>query len=644
MLPDGYILAEAITGDYIDTGILSVSGLQIETLIYYIESAYRDACAIFGARNTNSNTSAGQVNVYQYASGYYFGYNNGRATITIPAIDVNGDDAGYLFVLNDNQISINHNCALTRTGNRTSASFTGTRNIYVGAVNNGGVADISPLGTKYFKISKNDVLLKSYIACQRLEDDVFGFYEEVNGEFIAGVNNSFTTRNGLISVLPTTNGVVVGDTGYIQNTTLKAYPDNDYAFAGWYRNGEIYSSDNPLSIEKKGIYVYSSLTLEARFEKKLNDIFDIRYKLFVQDRFISSETGVVNFYEMRVVSADINVDALQKTSSTIVVENIVNTLKIGMMAILYTPKGQRIFQGIVESYDSDTIICREALAYFDTPFLFHANTNLNLPIIQGITNMTTLNLQTVLVAYVRQLMLGLYNTDNWINESGSNKRFLLNGPEITNRDKYIDVNFPLISQANIENFEEFLFRMFQTFGVVVEVEFRMGRNIVNFMPVYNQNNIILANNNEDISNINVEIEYTDTTVLYVYNSSGTTFRDMLSLPDAETNISAGTIPAKETMVMTDDNMATLQAQYIGEYNFNHKITFDMAYPNKEFEFGELKLGQLIRFYIGSEMYESIITGYSYSIEQNIENIGIVKYTLGKARSNLTSKINLGKAK
>lgn len=633
---EGYRRTSAVGRDYIDTGILAQSNLEIEAVISCIFGAEdKDAGAMFGARNTNSNTSAGQLNVYQYASGYYFGYNNGRATITMPSQSF-GDDSTCKFVINNNSISINQQCAITKTGTRTATVFTGNKNIYVGAVNNGGNADISPFFVESFKLSQNGTVLKDYVACERISDGVFGLYDQVSDTFDSG-NGTFISTGDLIQLGNHDNGKVTGEFGYLRTTTLTAFADEGYAFAGWNVNGQFYSMENPLKFTPTVVRTY---TVDAIFVKKFQDDFNLPWKLFAQSRY-NIGIGYNSIYEMHIVEATINEDGLEKSTSTFIVESVPSAVKVGHMVIMYTPRGRKYYQGIIESIDGTTLVCREALAYFDAPYLFHNNTNNAVLVGNTLTNMTQLNLQFVLHRYIRSLQYGINNTDN-MESALTNERYNFIGSDGSPmRDNFLEVNFPLIKEAEIQNFEEFLFGMFDSFGVLVNVDFILRRPQMTVSADYDTTVLTISDNVDAITDLSVEIEYTDTNLVFVYNDAGTTFRGLLTYPNVDTNTAQGTIPAMQTMVMSDDSMDTIEAQYISDGNYNHKISFIVRYPNDIINIDEMKVGQRIKFYRGGNLYDSIITGRSYTISTS-EEIREVRYTLGKARTSLTSKINLGK--
>ena len=641
-LPSEYRKVYGVRGDYIDTGILSQSGLKIEVVMDTIFTADdKYAGGLFGARNTNSNTSLGQLNVYQYASGFYFGYNNGRANITMPSTNFGSKNISCKFVLEDNSISINQQCVITKTATRTAVAFTGTRNIYVGAVNNGGNVEIAIPNfiTTSFKIIQNDIVIRDYVPCERLSDGVIGLYDLANNTFNVGATNGFTASGTLVELGNHDNGAVSGDFGYVEKTTLKAYPNDGYSFKGWYINGSLISTENPYTFTPT---IYNSV-VDAEFVKTPDIDFSIGWKLIAQDRFVTSLSNRPHFYEMVLRSGEINESAIEKSVSKFQVDNIPSTVKVGSLVMVYNPKGKKVYQGVVESINNNELCCREALSYFDTPYLFHNNKNNSVLIGNGMNDITTIDVQYALQSYIKSLQNGIYNTDNILNDETNLKyimRFVFSSPD---RDNYIDAQFPLIESTEVKNFEEFLFDMFNQFGITTDIQFVLRNPQIVISCNYDTSEITLSNNIE-MSDLNIDVEYTNTNLLYVYNASGTSFRGLLKLDGVDTNRMPGTIPAKEQMIMSDEALNNLKLQYIDVYNYNHKIDLQLKYPNKFYSYDELKEGQRVKFYVGNELYESIITALSYNISDRTSEIREVKYTLGKARSSLTYKLNLGKIK
>ena len=48
------------------------------------------------------------------------------------------------------------------------------------------------------------------------------------------------------------------------------------------------------------------------------------------------------------------------------------------------------------------------------------------------------------------------------------------------------------------------------------------------------------------------------------------------------------------------------------------------------------------FYVGNQLYKSVVTAVSFDILENKENIANAKVTLGNVRTSLTSKLNIKK--
>lgn len=657
MLPSGYQQCEFVDANYIRTDVEVQNGLDVE-LVVNPRANGMNAYGIFGSRASSSNTSANQLNIMLTTSGFYFGYNNNRVLISnLPQLGSGDNDAvqlydyTYKFVINDNVIKANAGCIMSSTANRTQATFGSGAVLFLGNVNTGGSADGYRANKIYScKISQNGTPLRDYVPCIRLSDSKFGLYDLVEGTFNLPPNGSFTGPGGYADVTATNGGSVSGSIGYYTNGTVTATPLRGYDFAGWYVDGVLQS------MERSYTYVaYTQRhTIEARFVKKTDLDMRQTYHAYIKNRY-SLTTGIIA--EMEVLEADIKEDCLQKSTSTFVVANVPSNVKVENILILTNGKGKKLYQGIIDSISNDTIVCREILAYFDAPYLFHDNTNRPDIAYGNYTNVTLMNLQYALLRYAYTLFYGDQNTDA-IAQYEDRQRY--DDVRIMWQKRYAntftDVNFPLYDSTEIKNFESVLFDMFNQFGVVTELDFGILDNFD--MPYYSggartfngkmtanyyNDALVISDNVESIADVNIDIEYTDSNLVYVYNKEGTSFRQLLKLDGVNTNTEENTIPAKQEMIMSDDSIDTLKAQYISQNNYNHKISFTLDLNNELYGFDDFKLGRPIRFYRGNELFDSIITGRSYQIPRD-GGMNSVTYTLGKARSNLTSKLNLKKVK
>lgn len=162
---------------------------------------------------------------------------------------------------------------------------------------------------------------------------------------------------------------------------------------------------------------------------------------------------------------------------------------------------------------------------------------------------------------------------------------------------------------------------------------------------------ILFDSWEQISDVNITDEDVETNTLAIYDANGSTLRGVFTV------LKDGTIQQMEAGVEYADRYGAGKTAYVFDATnaikdlaqanipasqFNHKIEFSISF-NKEYSFEDFNLGQPIKFYSKArpgKVYESALTAWSYSINQNSEKITNAKFTLGNARNNLTSKINL----
>lgn len=640
-LPSGYKKIQNL-GGWIDTGISANSNISFDLVIEdRVNNTSDFNGGIFGARDSNSNTATKQVNIFEYAQGFYFGYNNGRTpgiTKANPGISYGEYDGTIRITSNKNEVSINYDCAFTKEASRTSAVFSGGRNLYLGAVNNGGTADRSYAPCYWCKIYENDTLLRHYIPGIRESDNAYGFYDLVNNTFDV-VNDRIIDTSGEMIVTTSDGGDVYGDIGYFRVGKLTAYAEKGYSFLGWYENGTLLSQENPYYYR-----IYGVKTYEARFVKIADIDFSSGFRLMVKNRY-SLTNGITT--EMQVISGEVAEDGLQRTTSKFTVKDVPTNVKPENIVLLYTPRNTKIYQGIIQTIEGNEITCREELAYFDTPFLFHDNTNL--PYTGGIdiANLSTINLQVALAGYIKSVMGNDRHTEITSSSYVTSRRYA--GLEIQYaaryKDNFVDVNFPLYTDTNNKNFEDFLFEMFRDFGVLTKITFNPINNYSTYNGYitvgYNNDTMVVSDNVETISNVSVKIEYADTNLIYIYNSNGTTYRDTLSASNVNTDSWEWSIPCKEQLIMSDDSIKTLKEQYITNV-YNHQITFDINFNNL-YGIDDFVIGKKVRFYKSDQLYDSVITGvkFSFGLDDDVKSATV---TLGNVRSNLTSKLNLGKVK
>lgn len=160
---------------------------------------------------------------------------------------------------------------------------------------------------------------------------------------------------------------------------------------------------------------------------------------------------------------------------------------------------------------------------------------------------------------------------------------------------------------------------------------------------------------ETISNLSVVDEDVETNTVCIYTSDGS------SLTGSFTILTNGDIQEISTLTPVQNRLGTGKTKFvfddrtdnasvnsivkanIPEKLFDHNITFGISFNDKN-RFLDFNLGQRIKFYHTrskkpDKCYESILSGWKYSIDQYSDTIKYAEFSLGKVRKNLTSKIN-----
>lgn len=635
LLPSGYIVCDRIEGCY-DTGVLSASDLEIEALGYMG----------FGARNTNSNTSAGQYYVTGH-SPLYFGYNSTRSSVG----NVSGSSVQYSLIGGYAEINTPKK---TISVTKTEATFTGTKNMYVGGYNNGGTAS----GTGEicgFILRKGGALTRDYVPFYKSANGTYGLYDLVNSsEATVVTSNTYpfkkltvTATLGGTAAVRTYHGedvdeIMFADLGSGTSAQkLVAYPDTGYVFESWTSGGAV------LSNEETYLYTPSSsnVTVTANFKKK-TAVLNMGYTATI---IPNAATRMKNCLYVEVLNASIEEDILQKCTSKFVLKDVPSAIAEGQYFVLRTPRNEEIYFGIISAINGDTIECREILSFFDQDYILRTTSiSANTSVLYG------LSLLLMYGKYKREL-LSTADTDHLLSRKGQNISFdedIFEPRMNLRRADNSTVTFPAITESAIQNLED-LVLSYGSFGIYVQAFRNRSTPYIDLDPVYWKENdrVTISNNVEVITNLDVFLESTENTILVLYNAAGTTLRGMYGV------MLDGSIGRYDTagdrtqflgytnyvgkVVMSDDSLSTILAENLSTSSLSHKITFNLQ-PSDLLPFEKLQLGTPVDFYFDDKLYKSVITARSYEIQPNIEQIMSVKLTLGNVRTTLTSKLNLKK--
>jgi hypothetical protein len=702
MLPSGYkSLNVCYTrgSSYIDTGIVPTDTTEIEIAfaIHFTETGTTRRF-IFGARDGTSNTSVGINLGKTYNNGYYFNFNTTNTLISTtkgnfsPIVSQYTDFPSLsIFKLKNKIASLTETPSYNALDESSVASFTGTNTMYLFGLNNNGSVVYAPSESAiaYCKIWQNGTLVRDYQACINESTQYTGLYESVEGVFhqtVALSNNVYGTV--FFDIAPTVRGEgeVQGSIGFNACGELIAVPKEGYAFTRWELNGETISNENPFPFDS--YYLRRVLNLESRstfspvavFSKIIDDVASLGFKMAVFSCIPTrySESGVADFKYLQkgvypIRSASISIDGKQKTTNKFVMDGSFNVM-VGDYVYVYSQLGKNIFNGVIESYDETTINCGEMRSLYDKDVIFNNNSSKTIEYNGGLGTATvkvtdalvSFALPEVYLPAIRYLSDSSYTGIDYIITPNSrfapfypNTKVIPVSYNLFANNYYGEpttVNFPLIENTEVRNMQTFVCDLFSDLGIYVDNRTnpkKMVKNgdLISYLDVKvfprsaSSEVLKIGNNNEQIQNIDIKEETDTITYLAVFNSTGTACRGIYYI-DSEGSIVKETSLANvgvyvPKVVLSDDNMNTVIQSNLSAGKYNHMITFNVSLDGL-LKFDDFRINKRVDFYYGNKLYRSIVTALSYEIAENDDKIHSMKVTLGLARNNLTSKLNLRK--
>lgn len=700
-LPDEYRPVFSLcktSGDYyFDTGIYPTNDTNVNTIYSVHDTSATANYYVFGARNTNSNTSAGQLNLL-HASTSYFGY--GSTRVSYSALS-NGLYCFY-FSNTANTFNVNEGNTELKTASATASTFTGTRTIYAMGLNNAGTVNHGSnpnMRFYYMSIAQGGQLVSELYPAKRLSDDAVGLYDFKQNSFITASGTAPTGYTTQLIVASNGHGKafirlphgeysnldMYGNPNnlyqefYDVGVTMEAEPDDGYVFTYWTN-----SSDRIISYERVlhepatfpdgngKIQMFANFAKKSEVEQK--DSFMLLGLQYGSRSYDPSMQGKDYDHYTMVRSFDVKEDGLTRTVSTIVCDSVPSTYQVNMPVGIITSKGETIWSGLIETINDNILTCREALSIYDEDFVFVPNAS------WGGKNLTNYTLPSAIIEYSDKFFT-LHTSSRTafsdINECSERKAgpfSFVRGLSVISFDntlaydnsKNISITMPLITETSVSNFEEYLMDIFDStgWGIVGRIKNTQDNALYSdydkrvYLDFYYPNRdtiLVISDNAEVVSSVDIKIQTQEATVLEIYNSTGTTCRGVYGMKtdgtitemviDANNPIESfiAYSDCRTAVVLSDDRIQTLVEQYLSNSKYNHIITFDLDLTSELYQFSDFTIGRRVQFYYGNKVYESVVTGKEYALAENEGSIKTMKVTLGKVRKKLTDKINLSKA-
>lgn len=684
MLPNRYIPVYSIRGDncYFDTGVVPKSSMNISGL-FRIGVNYTSTY-VFGARNTSSTSSAGQLNFLATDTTSYIGYASSRLTL-----NENPIEGRVSFAKNAREFTVlTSNSIFNKTGGATA--FAGSRTMFLLAMNNAGNPNYGSDGGCWlygFKIEDTTDASNNheFVPCYDTDNSEFGIYDLEQDNFISKSGTGTLNNMYLLTVQSSEGGTayleneVIGETylqyydQYESAAILKAIPNRNYSFLNWTVNGSVVSTDEEFSYS-----ISEDTVIVANFRKNTELEFSSKFQLLGLQYGVGSiqsataPNGRDSDIYTSVRSFSIKIDGLAKATSTIECESVPSLYQINMPVFLISPKGKIIYYGLITTITDKTLTCREPMAILDHDFLFSPTNS-----VDG-DNLTNRN-----ILYASWLYL--YATQRGYSASATNATSLYLDSGLLrcmeayhmSSDREIHygqasntyVSMPLTTQYELSNLEDYFFNLFEQFAVYLKPSMFIaptpsslaykGVKRLMRLSVFNTkqyDTLVLSDNAEYISNVTVDLEDVSTTILHIYNSTGKTFRGVYGMTKdglieeivwdgsqiRNKYIAYDTYKLK--IVQSDDKISTLVEQNLSGALYNHKITFNVDLVYDVLRLDDFQIGRKVEFYYKDKLYKSDVTAIEFSLDSDMNRIISAKVTLGNVRNKLTTKLNISKSK
>lgn len=425
---------------------------------------------------------------------------------------------------------------------------------------------------------------------------------------------SCPTGKNNISVYISDNDVYSGTV-----VTLWARPFPDYNFVRW-GDGE---TTNP-----RQITVTENVTLTAEYQRVTDTNGIYQYRCFIKDQLNLTDPPK-SF--MVVDTFDVNVDLLTNATSSITVMEMPTNVNEGDVLVLYDPKGQFLYNGVITSIEDKTINCSQMQSFYNGSWVYQTSSKTYLE----------QEIATVLELYAQGKQKGSSYTDPLVAQR-------LGGITVDYVGS-ITSHLPTRwsgsgSQYEVLNMEDFIYELYQKYSIVFDFEINFsGTNYVH-IKVPNFSKVSVGNNMFAIKDMSPVTEIEETNRLIVYGTNNTYRKTYVATKSGiveEPSSTANRFNITNTeIVFSDDALADLVSANLPSTMYNHKLTFTLIIKNFIYEFGDFNLGGEMDVYYNDDYYGTVLTGYEITKESN-QNITEAKFTCGKVRVALTKMLTMG---
>lgn len=426
-----------------------------------------------------------------------------------------------------------------------------------------------------------------------------------------------TSPIGISSVYQSGKIVASGTT-----VTLWARPFPDYTFVKW-DDGNL---QNP-----RQITVTSDISLVAIFQRTTETNSVYQYRCFIKDQLNLTDPPKAF---LRVDTFDIRTDLLTNATSSVTVLDVPSDVDEGDVLVLYDPKGQFLYNGVINAIEDKRIDCSQMQSFYKGTWIYN------------VSPQTTLEeeIATLLQDYADGKLRGSTYVDGLVAERLGGITIDYTGSTTVNLPTTYEEDSDSTEYETVD-MEEFIYNLYARYNIIFDFEINIsGTNYVHIkVPSFSP--IKVGDNMFSIQNMTPVTEIEETNKLVIYGSNKTyrttyiaTKTGIVEEPSVTTNRFNIT---NTVVVFSDDPVADLVASSLPQSMYNHHLSFDLMIKNFIYQFGDFNLGGELDIYYGDDYYNSVLTGYEISKQSN-QNIVSVHFVCGIVRKKLTQLLTLGK--
>lgn len=192
--------------------------------------------------------------------------------------------------------------------------------------------------------------------------------------------------------------------------------------------------------------------------------------------------------------------------------------------------------------------------------------------------------------------------------------------------------------------EQMIYDLYSNYNILLDVNIPYNDTPSVNIGKSNVNSLKVGNNIQTITSISPVTEVAETNRLIIYDNDGMYRTTYIAKADGtrvkEPSSTANRFGVVNTsIVYSDDEIKDILEANLPSEMYNHKLTFTLSLLSKIFKYDDFVLGMPLQVWKDSEYFSTVLTGRSYSKEQN-QPVTEVNYTCGKVRTSLTKKLLL----